>query len=122
MTEASVYTYDPSKKYMDRSKAAINIQSKYRGKKTRSKYDMNSKWYKGFPSEAPNESLDLENISRITENAIQGIDSRKERDYYDSKRRKVEDRYKSEYDNICHEKDRKIRGFTHKEDIFSKII
>lgn len=33
MTEASVYTYDPSKKYMDRSKAAINIQSKYRGKK-----------------------------------------------------------------------------------------
>lgn len=100
MTEASVYTYDPSKKYMDRSKAAINIQSKYRGKKTRSKYDMNSKWYKGFPSEAPNESLDLENISRITENAIQGIDSRKERDYYDSKRRKVEDRYKSEYDKL----------------------
>ncbi len=100
MTEASVYTYDPSKKYMDRSKAAINIQSKYRGKKTRSKYDMNSEWYKGFPSEAPNESLDLELISRITENAIQGIDSRKERDYYDSERRKVEDRYKSEYDKF----------------------
>ena len=100
MTRPSVYTYDPSVNIMDRNTAATNIQRRYRGKKTRNKYDMKSKWYKGFPTEAPNVPLDLENISRITEGAIQGFDSRINRDYYDSKRRQINDRYQSELDKL----------------------
>ena len=100
MTESALYKYDPSQKYMDRNEAAINIQSKYRGRKTRNKYNMKSKWHKGFPTDAPDVPLDLENISRITENAIQGIDSRKERDYYDSKRRQIRDNSMKRYDKL----------------------
>lgn len=100
MTRPSVYTYDPSVNIMDRNTAATNIQSRYRGKKTRSKYDMKSKWYKGFPTEAPDVPLDLESISRITEGAIQGFDSRIKRDYYNSKRKQVENTYRQKYENL----------------------
>ncbi len=100
MTRPSVYTYDPSVNIMDRNTAATNIQSRYRGKKTRNKYNMNSKWYKGFPTEAPKERLNLEIISRISDAAIQGFDSRIKRDYYDSKRRQINDRYQSELDKL----------------------
>ena len=100
MTRPSIYTYDPSVNIMDRNTAATNIQSRYRGKKTRNKYDMKSKWYKGFPTEAPDVPLDLESISRITEGAIQGFDSRIKRDYYDSKRKQVEDTYRQKYENL----------------------
>ena len=100
MTRPSVYTYDPSVNIMDRNTAATNIQRRYRGKKTRNKYDMKSKWYKGFPTEAPNVPLDLENISRITEGAIQGFDSRINRDYYNSKRKQIYDTYRKKYENL----------------------
>ncbi len=100
MTEASLNTYDPSVNIMDRNTAATNIQSRYRGKKTRSKYDMKSKWYKGFPTEAPEVALDLENISRITDRAIQGLDSRRERENIESKRKQVNDTYRKKYEKL----------------------
>ena len=100
MTRPSVYTYDPSVNIMDRNTAATNIQKRYRGKKTRSKYDMKSKWYKGFPTETPDVPLELDNISRITEGAIQGFDSRIKRDYYNSRRNQIDDRYRKELDKL----------------------
>ena len=100
MTKASLNTYDPSVNIMDRNTAATNIQSRYRGKKTRSKYNMKSRWYKGFPTEAPEVPLDLESISRITDRAIQGLDSRKERENIESKRKQVNDTYRKKYENL----------------------
>ncbi len=100
MTRPSIYTYDPSVNIMDRNTAATNIQSRYRGKKTRSKYNMKSRWYKGFPTEAPEVPLDLESISRITDRAIQGLDSRKERENIESKRKQVNDTYRKKYENL----------------------
>ena len=100
MTKASLNTYDPSVNIMDRNTAATNIQSRYRGKKTRSKYDMNSNWYKGFPTEAPEIPLDLDDISRITDRAIQGLDSRRERENIESKRKQLDDRYIKELDKL----------------------
>lgn len=100
ITEPSVYTYDPSVNIIDRNIAATNIQRRYRGKKSRSKYDMKSKWFKGFPTEAPEIPLDLESISRITDIAIQGFDSRIKRDNYNSRRKKIYDRYQSELDKL----------------------
>jgi len=100
MTKATLNTYDPSVNIMDRNTAAINIQSRYRGKKTRSKYDMKSNWYKGFPTEAPEVPLDLDTISRITDTAIQGLDSRRERESIESKRKQVNDRYRKKLDKL----------------------
>ena len=100
MTKASLNTYDPSLNIMDRNTAATNIQSRYRGKKTRSKYDMKSNWYKGFPTEAPEIPLDLDTISRITDTAIQGLDSRRERESIESKRKQVNDRYRKKLDKL----------------------
>ena len=100
MTRPSVYTYNPSVNIMDRNTAATNMQRRYRGKKTRSKYDMKSNWYKGFPTEAPKERLNAEIISRISDAAIQGLDSRMRRDYYDSKRRQISERYQSELNKL----------------------
>lgn len=100
MTRPSVYTYDPSENIMDRNTAATNMQRRYRGKKSRSKYDLKSNWYKGFPTERPKERLNLEIISRISDAAIQGLDSRMKRDYYDSKRTKISDKYQSELDKL----------------------
>ena len=61
---------------------------------------MKSKWYKGFPTERPEVPLDLESISRISDAAIQGLDSRMKRDYYDSKRRQITDKYRTKYDKL----------------------
>ena len=55
------------------------MQKNFRGKKSRKKYDMNSKWFKGFPTDAPKEVPDLELTSRVADTAIQGFDTRRER-------------------------------------------
>jgi hypothetical protein len=100
MTRPSIYTYDPSVNVMDRNEAVTNFQRRYRGKKTRSKYDMNSNWYKGFPTEAPEVPLDLQSISRITDTAIQDLDSRVEKERIQRKRDHIDDIYSREYDKL----------------------
>ena len=100
MTDPEILTYNPYK-HDTMDKAATKIQSLTRGRQSRkTKSDMMSDWYPGFPSKAPTEPLDLEVISRITEGAIQGFDSRKERDRIESKIKQVDDRYRTELDEL----------------------
>jgi len=100
MTKASLNTYNPMEEDT-KNKAATRIQSLTRGKQSRkTKSDMKSDWYPGFPTNAPSKPLDLEAISRITENIIQGVDSRTERDKLKSKRDKIYDRYTTELDKL----------------------
>ena len=100
MTDPEILTYNPYK-HDTMNKAATKIQSLTRGRQSRkTKSDMMSDWYPGFPNKAPTEPLDLEVISRITEGAIQGFDSRKERDKIESKIKQVDDRYRTELDKL----------------------
>ena len=100
MTDPELLTYKPlDRDTMD--KAATKIQSLTRGRQSRRNLsDMKSEWYKGFPSKTPKYPLDLQDISKITEGAIQGIDSRLEREKFESKRKKITDRYQSELDKL----------------------
>ena len=81
---------DKRKKEQDRrNKAAIDIQKKVRGKKSRNKYDMKSKWYKGFPTHPPEEVPDLEVNSRLADMAIQGFNTRTSIEALDDKQLEI---------------------------------
>ena len=100
MTKASLSTYIPMEESA-RDKAATRIQSLTRGRQSRkTKSDMRSDWYRGFPGQAPDVPLDLNDISRITDRAIQGMDSRRERENIESKIREADDRYRTELDKL----------------------
>lgn len=100
MTDPKILTYTPYE-HDTMDKAATKIQSLTRGKQSRkTKSNMMSDWYPGFPTKAPSEPLDLEAISRITEEVIQGVDSRTERDKLKSKRDKIYNRYTTELDKL----------------------
>jgi hypothetical protein len=100
MTKASLNTYNPMEEDT-KNKAATRIQSLTRGKQSRkTKSDMKSDWYPGFPTNAPSKPLDLEVISRITEGVIQGVDSRTERDKLRNKRDKIYNKYTTELDKL----------------------
>lgn len=75
------------------NEAALKIQKNFRGKKSRNKYDMKSKWYKGFPTYPPEEVPDLELNSRLTDMAIQGFNSRNYRDILDDKQLEMSNKY-----------------------------
>ena len=73
----------------EKNKAATNIQKTIRGKKSRNKYDMKSKWYKGFPTNPPEEVPDLEVNSRLADMAIQGFNTRTSREALDDKQLEI---------------------------------
>jgi len=76
-----------------RTNAATNIQKTFRGEKSRNKYDMKSKWYKGFPTNPPEEVPDLEVNSRLADMAIQGFNTRTSREALDDKEKENYNKY-----------------------------
>jgi hypothetical protein len=83
-----------------KNKAATNIQKTFRGKKLRNKYDMKSKWYKGFPTHPPEEVPDLEVNSTLADMAIQGFNSRTYRERLDDKQLEISNKLMNDMNEL----------------------
>ena len=83
-----------------KNKAATNIQKTFRGKKSRNKYDMKSKWYKGFPTNPPEEVPDLEVNSRLADMAIQGFNTRTAREELDDKQLEISNKLMNDMNEL----------------------
>ena len=83
-----------------KNKAATNIQKTFRGKKSRNKYDMKSKWYKGFPTHPPEEVPDLEINSRLADMAIQGFNTRTSREALDDKQLEISNKLMNDMNKL----------------------
>jgi hypothetical protein len=92
------------RKMEKKNKAATNIQKTIRGKKSRNKYDMKSKWYKGFPTNAPEELPDLEITSRIADIAIQGFNTRNSKERLEDKQLEIGNKHTRDLNELGKDK------------------